>query len=277
MSLSSVARTGFVLPQWARRAALLLCGIVMFSQGILVLMRGSVGSVSAAQLIPPIGIVTSTQPPVATTSSQAQATRTRFPAPPAAQSRTAQQTQTKQCAKASLKRPAGLPLNADGLMRVVETPHYYSVYGQTVEQISQQLAQCSPTGYFATTNYNMNWTYSTQNVGGGRCAISRVRVGMHIIVQYPMWQDDGNAPDNVRSQWQKLSANLVAHEQGHVTRNVQTAQSLVGSLRAIQPASCAGVKAKAASVIADHYARLRASHTSYDTETNHGQTQGAWL
>jgi predicted secreted Zn-dependent protease len=274
MSLSSVARTGFVLPQWARRAALLLCGIVMLSQGALVLTRGSVGSVSAAQLIPPINIVTSSQTSAVTTSSQT--IQPQFPTSPAAQPNIAR-ANPKRCSKAALEKPAGLSLTRDGLTQVVEKPRYYNVYGQTTDQISQQLTQCSPASYFAKTNYNMNWAYSTKGIANGKCAISQVRVGMHIVVQYPMWQDGGSASDSVRSQWQKLSTSLAVHEQGHVTRNIQTAQSLVSSLRAIQPAGCAAIKAKAASIVADHYARLRASHTSYDTETNHGQTQGAWL
>ena len=272
--MPSVARSSLVLSQHVRRGAVLLCGLIMLLQGSFMLTKSTTSRVAAAELIAPTYVVSSFQPskrlPRVTSSSPT-------PRPPVAQSSTTQAPPARECVKAHIAQPVGLPLAQDGLTQVVDAPKYYTVYGRTLDQIRFQLSQCSPTGYFATTNYNMNWMYSTRRVRGELCAITQVRVGMHITTQYPAWQAYDQTSAQLTSQWQQLSASLVDHEQGHVARNLQTAQSLVTSLRAIPPTSCSQIKAHATSIVNDHFTRLKAAHNSYDAQTNHGQTQGAWL
>lgn len=273
MRILSVGRTGLVWSQWARRSAVLLCGVTMLLQGSVILVRSATTHVAAAELVTPVYVVSEAPSPaepsrIANTSSA--------PRAPEVQSG-AVEAPVRQCTKVSVIQPINLSLKQDGLTQVVDAPKYYTVYGHTINEVQRQLSQCSPTGYFATTNYNMNWMYSTRRVSGELCAITHVRVGMHIAAQYPSWQADGLSSAQLASQWQQLSASLVNHEQGHVTRNLQTAQSLVTSLRAIPPAGCSQIKAQATSIVNDHYTRLKAAHNSYDVQTNHGQTQGAWL
>lgn len=223
---------------------------------------------------------TEVQPLTVTASSttESQPSSTTAPAAnPRTPSLAAAQPTLPACQKAAIVQPSGAPLAQPGVNQVTEAPQYYQVYGSTLQQIRSQLRSCAPNGYFASTNYRLNWSFKSQILSSGQCQISDVRVGMHVIVQYPSWQPDQQANAATRQQWNTMMQNLVTHEQGHVSRNTQVANELVSSLQSLPPTDCSIISAQVQTVTSQYVTKLRAAHSSYDSATNHGHTQGASL
>ena len=121
----------------------------------------------------------------------------------------------------------------------------------------------------------MSWVYKSQLLGENNCHIKDVRVGMHIIVQYPVWNKDQYTGAAIAGRWNSMIKNLIVHEQGHITRNVQIANELVAALNAMPSVPCEQFIQRAEAIIAQYVRALEASNSSYDHATNHGQTQGA--
>lgn len=183
----------------------------------------------------------------------------------------------KPCQKAQLIHAQSIPLNKAGLTRRNDAPRYYTVYGNSIEQIRAQLKACSPNGYFAATNYRMNWSYSTVSTASGKCRVADARVGIHTIVQYPNWQNSGSANASTISAWQRMMRSLVSHEEGHVSRSVQVARELQEALAAQTSVPCSHIDSVAQKLTQSYVQKLHSANSSYDHATNHGVTQGAVL
>lgn len=190
---------------------------------------------------------------------------------------------TRQCTGESYSAPIGLPLSAapEGLTVVVDKPLYYQVYGSSVGELRRAIDGCSlrqATGDFhALTTYSINWSYDTSVISGSTCQLKNIRVGQHINQYLPLFSAEATTEPSVTAAWQTYIANLRNHEDNHAAIDRDYAQRLITALQTIGPMDCATLARQTQTVIDSHVAMLNAANELYDSQTNHGATQGAVL
>jgi predicted secreted Zn-dependent protease len=180
--------------------------------------------------------------------------------------------------------PASLSLGgaAAGLTTQIDPTHYYQVYGYTNTQIRQQINACAPklsgnddfTGY---TTYRLSWQYRYSGNADGTCSLVAPKIGMHIGEVLPSWQASAYATPGLATKWSAFIAGLDTHEHGHITLDQQYAAQILASLQAMPATDCGTIAAQANAIINNGVAALDAANVNYDTQTNHGATQGAIL
>ena len=88
-----------------------------------------------------------------------------------------------------------------------------------------------------------------------------------------------NAEAGLAENWQRYMTNLIIHEEGHKDLAISGAQAILDALLSLPNAASCGedvqslVSSTGDEIFADYNARQKA----YDTETNHGETQGAYF
>lgn len=179
-----------------------------------------------------------------------------------------------QCSRGVMPNPAPLALNLkqSGVTRVVDSPSYYKVNGNTIDQAKRQIAQCSPieNGKFAAVTVStINWQFAYyRDPWTNQCKLSNVAVGVHTGFLYPSWS-------NANQTWHTFIQNTVTHEQGHAERDLAAANAILADLQAIPFSDCATIANTANTLANTRVEALRQENTAYDAHTNHGATQGA--
>lgn len=191
-----------------------------------------------------------------------------------------------QCTPDHSYQPAGaLALSASraGLHTLIDSPHYYRVYGYTSAQIRQQIIRCTPTqfigaseAYSGQTDFWMGWSYNYVQTATA-CQVTAVAVGFHVTQTYPEWQPAASAQPDLAAQWQTFMANLITHEQGHVSLDTHYAQTVLHDLQSMSAPTCSSLIQQVTSRANHDVAALNAANDDYDARTHHGQTQGAIL
>src|SRR4029078_10465196 len=102
-------------------------------------------------------------------------------------------------------------------------------------------------------------------------------VGIHVTVAVPSWTPGPGVAPGLADGWQTYIAALILHEQGHVDRDLASAQQLLDDLTALGEADCGGLAAQVSNLATLSGVALAKSHADYDNETAHGRTQGAVL
>ncbi len=185
--------------------------------------------------------------------------------------------------KASYQPASGLATSssAPGQRQVIDTPQYYTVYGYTANDIRVQLNKCTPLGggtsvhYDGETTWYLNYAYDYQPDIYGQCYLTNVAVGLHVAFVYPSWQATQYTAAGVSSNWQNFLSKLDTHEQGHKSIAVQYANELYSGLQSFPHGSCNTTPQSATSYDNNKIANLNQSEADYDTQTNHGISQGA--
>jgi predicted secreted Zn-dependent protease len=187
------------------------------------------------------------------------------------------------CGQATYSLPQSLSASdkSSGVYVQMDPVKEYQVFGSTPKTIMGQIAFCTPVrqnGVFAAnTGYSLT-NYYTYGVGSdGLCHISTAVVTLRINQIFPRWTNPGNAsPDTVRA-WNRFSANLLTHEQGHVEFDNSYAYRLYDAMRTIQPQGCSTFKSSVDTAATRVMQDLAAANEQYDITTKHGTTQGAVL
>jgi predicted secreted Zn-dependent protease len=215
----------------------------------------------------------------------------------AADTAAAQQTSAKPATGAVVAKPSPVPIctigavtqpqpvslssSQPGLIKALQTTGTYTIYGNDVSQINNQMFSCSPVAignshFAASTDYVISWNFGIRSDGTDSCTLTDVRVGLSIGQTFPAWQATARNPA-VTAQWQRFISNLTTHENGHAQLDSQYAQTLLATLQAFPAAHCGDISAlanaRAQSIVAD----LNRANDAYDAVTNHGSTQGAVL
>ncbi|HVS58157.1 MAG TPA: DUF922 domain-containing protein [Candidatus Saccharimonadales bacterium] len=191
-----------------------------------------------------------------------------------------------QCAPDHTYKPAAafvLSATSPGLHTLIDTPHFYRVYGDTSAQIRQQIVWCAPTqfigageAYSGQTDFWMGWSYRYAQTATA-CQVTDVAVGLHVTQAYPEWQPTISAQPGLATQWQTFIANLKTHEQGHVSLGEQYAQTTLHDIQRMSAPSCTALVQAVDNRTSQEVAALNAANQHYDASTNHGATQGAIL
>ncbi|MEM1274835.1 MAG: DUF922 domain-containing protein [Pseudomonadota bacterium] len=122
----------------------------------------------------------------------------------------------------------------------------YAVTGTTVDTILQQMRDNGPNGSWAYTRWYVRWTASCE-------------VALEINYTMPKHTRRGAMPANIRAEWDKMIAALMAHEEQHGAHGRNAARELVQK------------RCRNGNAIVQKWAE---QDRIYDRVTDHGRTEG---
>lgn len=139
---------------------------------------------------------------------------------------------------------------------------YYTVEGNSAAALRESLNRRHP-GWDGYTHWNIHW-----DAADGDCSQDPAESGMSITVDLPRWDPPADAAPELRQHWERYSQALTLHEAGHV----QLAREGYARLQtALKQADCRSADQAANDVLQE----MRAADIRYDSDTDHGATQGA--
>lgn len=150
---------------------------------------------------------------------------------------------------------------------------YYEIKGSTANELRLSMDELRPKDPYdndrpvdAYTDWYISWNWP--GYGTIDCDLSAAVVDYKIRVILPHWEPPTNVSPEFIGRWERYIQNLVLHEKGHVNHILE---NYLDVRTAIQNATCATAESEAQKVLD----RLRGFDSSYDSETRHGETQGA--
>jgi predicted secreted Zn-dependent protease len=156
----------------------------------------------------------------------------------------------------------------------------YHINGATAESIDTQMRTLGPVdplgGYhwFALTQPLFDWRYPCPCAAGG-CTTGQVTIFLTLDYTLPLWQEPEGASDILRAQWVAFESALTQHERGHGAQATECAWELGRTFAALPPAStCPALDQAVLAASQDVFATCRDAQRQYETETDHGRTQG---
>ncbi|PLS19919.1 DUF922 domain-containing protein [Neptunicoccus cionae] len=130
--------------------------------------------------------------------------------------------------------------------KVKEGIRHYSISGNTVEELKASMKKNGPRGYWGYTEWYVKWS--------GSCKVS-------VDVKYtmPKLASPKKVPADVKAKFDRMYANLLAHEKNHGKNGISAAQQ-------IEAANCVNGDA----ILKKH----NALDVAYDKKTKHGLREG---
>jgi len=189
------------------------------------------------------------------------------------------------CTTLTSGQPSQLELSGatNGLTTRTDAATYYQIYGYTADQLRNQIQHCAPGAgngslaeFTGETNYSLDWSYNYTTLANDSCSLGNIKVGIHTAMALPAWQTNTTTP-GLADRWTQFSSALASHEQGHVAIDKLYAAKLVTDLTALPAMACSQLASSANGIIQNDVAALNQANTDYDSQTNHGATQGAVL
>lgn len=170
-----------------------------------------------------------------------------------------------------------------GLQQTVDPSQYYTVYGYTADQVRAEMNQCSPSvagsgDFNAFTSWWLNFKFvlSTPDTNNF-CTVQSAGVVVHVTSSYPQWSTSAYAAAGLSTEWQTFISNLTTHENGHRDLATQYASQLYNGLLSYPSTDCSTASQSVTSYGNSQITALNQAETNYDSQTNHGATQGATL
>jgi len=180
----------------------------------------------------------------------------------------------------ALPAPLSLASASEGLTEQIDNPAYYEVYASNLAGLRKAITNCAYRAavgdYHAVTSYQMNWMY-TPTVKDGTCQLANVKVGLHVNQYFPSFSPRNTTSPEAASAWELYRQSLKTHEDGHIALDREYAHRLSNTLQRTGPMDCATLSRQVQTIIDSHVAMLNTANELYDTQTNHGATQGAAL
>lgn len=170
----------------------------------------------------------------------------------------------------------------EGLTVVVDTPYTYAVKATSLSGLRTAVTTCAARvqvagDFHAITARQINWTYTLSATADEGCTLKDIRVGLHVAQFLPTLSNEARLDASDLAAWNKYETSLHLHEAGHVAIARRYAGELTDKLQAMHTLSCDQLKTQAGLTINSILTTLNTEDTLYDTETNHGATQGAVL
>ena len=167
------------------------------------------------------------------------------------------------------------PVPVPTAVTAVDIPYarmiYYDISGSTEKELRDQmnaLAPVGPDGYHgdALTTWYIRWTWD--GYGTDDCDLRSAKATYDIKVTMPRWNAPQDASPALIEKWNNYILALTAHEKVHVDNVIA---NLPVVINAIRRASCSTAEAKATEILSG----IRSNDSNFDSQTNHGATQGA--
>jgi predicted secreted Zn-dependent protease len=150
---------------------------------------------------------------------------------------------------------------------------YYDATGSTADEIRASMNELRPKDPYdnnkpvdAYTDWYISWNWP--GYGTDNCDLSAADVTYSIKVTVPRWSAPADASPELIAKWENYIQRLTLHEKGHVDHIVNNYLSVK---TAIQRATCSTAETEAQKALVP----LREFDASYDSETKHGESQGA--
>jgi len=188
------------------------------------------------------------------------------------------------CAPMSDTQPSAVELDGQpsGLSVVNDPAHTYQIYGNTADQIRNQIRECAPGSdgsggaeFTGETSYTMSWQYDLEM--SDECHVTNVKVGVHIETSLPAWQATGSVDTGLNTRWQNFMGALTTHEAGHAALDKLYAGRILNDLNSLPAMNCDHKDNIVKAVVNSEISELNQANNNYDLSTNHGATQGAIL
>ncbi len=173
---------------------------------------------------------------------------------------------------------AGGGMVAEPSLRTTDHEAPYAVTGGDEQAILLSMARNAPPAeggiFFGLTTTELSFRYGHRAVAGG-CALSNVRVMLHVTTALPEWTPPPDAPYDLRRDWTRFASALQRHEARHRTIGEAGAAKILHDLEDLVAPTCAQADAEARRRAERAGIESDAAHRRYDDETGHGRTQGA--
>lgn len=160
------------------------------------------------------------------------------------------------------------------------TVNTYDVYGETVRDIQSDLDKKSPLvdqgrRLQGKTEWRIQTSYKWR-IEDDRCVLDQFDATLKVDMTLPHWVQPRHPSPQLQQQWQRYSAALRKHEEGHREIGEDAQQAMLAQARSLGSAGDCDLLAQqindlVATVIDAHH-KLE---LEYDAKTNHGETQGA--
>ncbi len=174
--------------------------------------------------------------------------------------------------------PLAYPIDFQSTTKMVT----YTVTGKTLNEISASLeknALADPhepdSAYYARTNWSIqgqrSWTPTTRG-----CEVDRGTVTVAITITLPALKTTTGVSADVLNRWNTFIRNTSAHEQGHARLALEGARTYQRNLGNLAPAAnCDVIQTQLRDQHNRDFDAIDRVNVKYDTDTQHGLTQGA--
>lgn len=157
---------------------------------------------------------------------------------------------------------------------------YYDVRGGNVRELREAMHRHGPTGedgrrFHGYTKWHVRWNFRYRPRGAS-CAVTSVETSLDVTMTLPRWTRPDGAPAELEREWERYSAALRAHEDGHADLGAAAAGEIQRRLSEMSGTS--GCQALAEEMNRTGRAIIeeaKARELEYDATTGHGATQGA--
>jgi predicted secreted Zn-dependent protease len=129
--------------------------------------------------------------------------------------------------------------------------------------------------FHSATAWYVDWKVRPEPTGDGRCRVGAVRVELHGRMMLPRLV--GGSKEQV-ARFDSYLVRLREHELGHYEIGREAARDLEQRFYGMSPArNCGELQSAARDTGARLLPKYEAMGDTYDLQTQHGKTQGAWL
>ena len=169
-----------------------------------------------------------------------------------------------------------LPLRAEVSESI--TFEYYDIHTKPDKDLRAALNAATPFRegqniYHGYTKWYVKWQFRWKHPPGGACAIVSSKTALSGTVTMPRLHGSAHQAD-----FERYVHALKEHEMGHVRIARQAAEAVDRVLLATpEKPDCAGLEHAANETAYRTLEHYKVAERSYDSDTAHGRTQGAWL
>lgn len=160
--------------------------------------------------------------------------------------------------------------------------HYYDIQGSNASELRQQMSILGPPDadsrkiFDARTDWEIAWRFYYQNSLSGDCSIARAEVDVNLTFTFPRWLTPAEVSPDLLQKWEAYQRALTAHEEHHAELALAGGEAIYNAILAVPPAAaCPDLENSANAAARQTFNQIQAQQAEYDSETNHGATQGA--
>jgi len=162
-----------------------------------------------------------------------------------------------------------------------EFVEYQDIRGSTQQALVSaldRLSQADPSGdrFYANTHWELRWNFRVGAEPGERCRLTSATTDLTIRMSLPRWKAPRKAPRELVQRWNRFATALRNHEDGHRDIAIAAAHEISDKAYGAPAASgCAALKRTLGHIANATLDEYREKEHRYDTDTQHGRTQGA--
>jgi predicted secreted Zn-dependent protease len=160
---------------------------------------------------------------------------------------------------------------------------HYEVTGNTVTEIQRSIGKRTPIRsgtkfYGGVTRWKLDTTYKAREMASGGCAVIEPVVYLDVQVLLPKLVPGPRITRPVLAEWDRFLGALRAHEQLHALNGLHTARTLEQRMTNLKTAfNCQKMRDMLTEASQALIKNINQRDIDMDRETNHGETQGAYL